>query len=129
LAGAFWQSLLFGNPDSLVSSSDAIRALQLVSDMLGVRIVDGETIGTVRAGQLRKLLRDRFGPADAEQTTAALWRSAPSSPDTPEPNDDQTNCSPGLKDCPRSMPAWCREFHQEISNEQRLLESMGAWCG
>jgi hypothetical protein len=27
------------------------------------------------------------------------------------------------------MPAFRREFHQEISNEQRLLESMGGWPG
>jgi hypothetical protein len=91
LASSFWQALLFGNPDSLVSSSDATRALQLVSGKLGVPIREPERVSTMRAGQLRKLLRDRFGPADAEQTTAALWRSAPSSPGTPQPNDDQTN--------------------------------------
>jgi hypothetical protein len=56
-------------------------------------------------------------------------RAAPASPSAPIPNADQSHCSPGLKDCPRSIPAWRREFHQEISNEQRLLESMGAWCG
>jgi hypothetical protein len=28
-----------------------------------------------------------------------------------------------------AMPAWRREFHQEISNEQRLLEGIGGWCG
>jgi hypothetical protein len=117
LASAFWQALLFGNPDSLVPSSDATRALQLVSDKLGVRIADDETIGTMRASQLRKLLRDRFGPADAEQTTAALWRSASASPGAPTPNEDQSQVSSGIKDCPRSMPAWRREFHQEISNE------------
>jgi hypothetical protein len=129
LASAFWQALLFGNPDSLVPSSDATRALQLVSDKLGVRTVDGETISTMRAGQLRKLLRDRFGPADAEQTTAALWRAAPASPDAPIPHEDQSHCSSGVKDCPRSMPAWRREFHQEFSNVQRLLESIGGWPG
>jgi hypothetical protein len=129
LASAFWQSLLFGNPDSLVSSFDATRALQLVSDKLGVPIADGETISTMRAGQLRKLLRDRFGPADAEQTTAALWRAASASPGASTPNEDQSQVSPGIKDCPRDMPAWRREFHQEINNGQRLLESMGGWCG
>src|SRR6516164_2241991 len=128
LASAFWQSLLFGNPDSLVSSSDATRALQLVSDKLGFPIADGETIDTERAGQLRKLLRHRFGPADAEQTIAALWRAAPANPDAPAPNEDQSQASPGPRDCPPSMPAWRRELHQEISNEQRLLEGIG-WCG
>src|SRR6516165_3465691 len=83
LASAFWQSLLFGNPDSLVSSSDATRALQLVSDKLGFPIADGETIDTERAGQLRKLLRGRFGLA-AEQTMSALWRSATASPGAPQ---------------------------------------------
>ena len=128
LASAFWRSFLFGNPDSLVPSSDATRALQLVSDKLGVPIADGETIDTMRAGQLRKLLRHRFGPADAEQTIAALWRAAPANPDAPAPNEDQSQASPGPRDCPPSMPAWRRELHQEISNEQRLLEGIG-WCG
>jgi len=35
----------------------------------------------------------------------------------------------GVRGCPRSIPAWRREFHQEISNEQRLLESIGGWPG
>ena len=34
--------------------------------------------------------------------------------------------SPGS---PPSVPAWRREFHQEFSHKQRLLESLGGWCG
>jgi hypothetical protein len=113
----------------LVSSSDATRALQLVSDKLGVPIADGETIDTVRAGQLRNLLRDKFGPSKAEETMATMWRAAPASPGAPVPNEDQSQASPGVRDCPRSMPAWRREFHQDISNEQQLRESFGGWCG
>jgi hypothetical protein len=44
LPSSFWWALLFGNPDSPVSSSNATQALQLVSDKLGVPIADGETI-------------------------------------------------------------------------------------
>jgi hypothetical protein len=103
--------------------------LQLVSDKLGVLIADGETIDTVRAGQLRKSLRERFGHVEAEQAMVALWKSAPREAGTPVPNEDQSQASPGVRDCPRTMPAWRREFHQEISNEQRLLESIGGWSG
>jgi len=67
---------------------------------------------------------------DIRSAIATLKESCGTAPaDAPIQNEDQSHCSPGLKGCPRSMPAWRREFHQEISNEQRLLESMGAWCG
>jgi hypothetical protein len=129
LANAFWQSVLFGNPDALIPSSEVTRALQLVSSQLGVPIANGEIIGSMRAGQLRKLLRDRFGPMAAEQTTATLWRAAPASPGAPQPAEDQSPCKLGVAECPRSMPAWRREFYSEVSDEQQLLESFGGWCG
>lgn len=129
LQSSFWQALLYGSPDSLVGSSDATSALQLLAQGLGVAIETNETIPTLRGGELRKLLRERFGHAQAEQTMAALWRRGLlSTPGTPVPNDDQTNCSPGVRDCPRSMPAW-REFHQEVNQEQRILEGIGGWPG
>jgi len=78
---------------------------------------------------LRKLLRERFGPSKVEQTMATLWRTAPSIPGAPSPNEDQSHYTPGVSESPRSMPAWRREFHQEISTEQRLLEGIGGWCG
>jgi hypothetical protein len=127
LASAFWQSLLFGNPDALVSSSDATRAIALVSDKLGVVLIV-ETIERMRAGQLRKMLGERFGP-NVWDVMNRLWRAAPASPDAPIPHEDQSHCSPGVRDCPRSMPAWRREFHQEVSNEQRMLEGIGGWPG
>jgi hypothetical protein len=129
LPAAFWQGVLFGSPDAMLPSTDATQAARLVAQMLGSATELPEFVESIRAGQLRKLLRERFDPARAEQAMAALWRSAPSSPGTPEPNGDQTNCSPGVRDCPRSMPAWRREFYSEVSNEQRLLEGSGGWCG
>ena len=114
----FWQTLLYGSPDALVGSSDATNALRLVAKGIGFAIEAGETIPAIRAGQLRKLLRERFDPARAEQVMAALWRSAPPSRGAPIPNEDQSQASPGVRDCPRSMPAWRRGFRQEISNEE-----------
>ena len=80
LASAFWQGLLFGNPESLIPGFEATPALYLVSDKLGISIVEGEIIDTQRGGESRKSLRERFGPASAEQAMATLWRSAPPSP-------------------------------------------------
>jgi hypothetical protein len=82
---SFWQGVLFGNPDSLVSGSAATSALRLVADRLGIPIAQNETILTLRAGQLRKLQREKFGPSKAEQTMATLWQAAPASPDAPRP--------------------------------------------
>ena len=128
LASAFWQSLLFGNPDSLVSSSDATRALQLVSDKLGFPIADGETIDTERAGQLRKLLRGRFGLA-AEQTMSALWRSAPASPGAPQPDIGQTQLPAGALPASRSQPQWIAELNEPGGSERAWLIENGLWCG
>jgi hypothetical protein len=49
-----------------------------------------------------------------------LWRAAPPSPGAPQPNEDQSRLTPGLSACPRSVPAWRQEFHQEYNHEQRL---------
>ena len=86
-------------------------------------------VPALRGGELRKLLGERFGHAEAEQTMAGLWRAASVEPGALQSNEDPSRLTPGVRDCPRSMPAWRREFHQEISNQQRLLESMGGWCG
>jgi hypothetical protein len=117
------------DPDGLVSGPDATSALRLVADKLGIPIAQDETIPTLRAGELRKLLRDRFGQADSERTMVALWRLSPVTDGAPRPNEDQSHCSPGVSECPRSMPVWRREFYSEASGDQRLLEGIGAWCG
>jgi hypothetical protein len=128
LPSAFWQALLYGSRDALLSSRDANTALCLVAFELGkgsdvVRFSD-----SVRVNTLRKMLDQQFG-AKAWDVINRLWRAAPPSLGAPTPNEDQSYCSPGLKDCPRSMPAWRREFNQQGESEQRLLESMGSWCG
>jgi len=74
-------------------------------------------------------LQKRAGQPDSVEKLAKKAREGgPTGPLALEP-DDQTNCSPGVRDCPRSMPAWRRQLHQEVSNEQRLLEGIGGWCG
>jgi hypothetical protein len=119
LQNAFWQALLYGNPDSLVSGSDATNALRLVADKIGIATGQNETIPTLRAGQLRKLLRERFGPSMAEQTMATLWRSAPSTPGAPAPGPDQSKLPPGSMPV-AGQPRWVRELYDQQS------QAMGA---
>ncbi len=121
LAGAFWQSLLFGNPDALVSSSDTTRALHLVSDKLGVVLIDGETISTLRAGQLRKMLGERFGP-NVWDVMNKLWRSAPASPGAPTPAADQSQLAPGPLPADRR---WIRDLHDPDRIEREWLLDHG----
>jgi hypothetical protein len=129
LQSPFWWALLFGNPDSPVPSSDATRALQLVSDKLGVLIADGETIDTVRAGQLRKSLRERFGHVEAEQAMAVLWRSAPATDGAPQPSEDQSQLPPGRLPLGRSQPRWIAELNEPGGVERQRLMENGLWCG
>jgi hypothetical protein len=129
LPNAFWQTILYGNQDSLVSGSEATRALQLVSDKLGIRRVEDQTIETLRAAQLRKLLHSRFGPSQAERIMLELWRAAPADPRAPQPGDDQSHCTPGVWECPRSMPAWRRELNDPVDGEMQWQIENGCWCG
>jgi hypothetical protein len=129
LASAFWQALLYGSRDALVSPTDANTAQRLVACELAKDSDVVEFTDSVRVNTLRKMLDARFGAAEAWQAMNKLWRNAPASSGVPAPNEEVSQASPGVRDCPPSMPAWCREFHQEITNEQRLLESMGGWCG
>ena len=84
LPGSFWQAVSYGSTDSLLSTADSTRALEQVAAKIGVPIREGETLGVVRAGQLRKLSRERFGSLEAEGAMAALWRAAPASPGAPQ---------------------------------------------
>ena len=127
LENGFWQSLLYGSVDSLVPGSDATRSLREVGDKLGVVIAEGETIETLRAGQLRKLLREKFGYTEAEQALALLWREAPASPGAPVPALDQSSLPPGPWPVTRNQPAWRHDFHREVSGEQQLLEETGGF--
>jgi hypothetical protein len=129
LPSSFWWSLLFGNPDSLVSSSNATQALHLVSDNLAIPIGGGERIDALRAGQLRKLLRDRFGPIEAEQTFVRLWRAAPREPRTPQPNENQSQLAPGPLPVSRNQPWWIGELNEPGGTEREWLVQNGLWCG
>jgi hypothetical protein len=102
--------------------------MSLVAGELGKDLDVIEFTESIPVNALRKVLDARFG-AGAWPAMNKLWRSAPASPGAPQPNEDQSRLTPGVRDCPRSMPAWRREFHQEFSHEQRLLESMGGCCG
>jgi hypothetical protein len=128
LPSSFWQALLFGNPDGLIPVCDATGALHLISNKLRIPITQDETIGVLRAGQLRKMLRSRFGARDAERAMSELWRSA-ASPGVPEVNVDQSHCTPGVWECPRSMPAWRRELNDPVDGEMQWQIENGCWCG
>ena len=90
--------------------------------------VFGEFPDSVRVNTLRKMLDQQFG-AKVWDVMDMLLRAAPPSPGAPTPNEDQSHCSLGVQDCPRSMLARRREFHREVGNEQQLLEGIGDWCG
>jgi hypothetical protein len=129
LESAFWQKVLHGSRDVLLSPRDANTALGLVARELSVEAnVLGKFSESVRVSTLRKMLGERFG-AKVWDVMNKLWRAAPASPGAPVPNEDQSQASPGVRDCLRSMPAWRREFHQEFSHEQRFLEEIGGWPG
>ncbi len=129
LESGFWQRILFGNPDSLVSGSEATRALQLVSDKLGIGRVEDQTIETLRATQLRKLLHSRFGPSQAERIMNELWRSAPVSPGAPMPNVDQSQMAPGSWPVGQDQPWWVQELNEPGIPERDWRIENGLWCG
>jgi hypothetical protein len=129
LPDSFWRTVLYGSRDAMLPTQDANIAVRLVARELGLSSDLSLFTESVRVNTLRTTLDKRFGAAAAWRVMNELWRSAPASPGAPQPNGDQSHCSPGVLECPRSMPAWRLEFHQEVSNEQRLLESFGGWCG
>lgn len=124
LERGFWQGVLYGNPDALIPGPDATRALQLVSDKLGIPTVTSETLGTLRAAQLRKLLRERFGPVQVEEALAALWRSAPTSSGAPVPGEDQSRLPPGPMP-EAGQPRWIRDLHNPDRIEREWLLDLG----
>jgi hypothetical protein len=103
LPASWWQALLYGSREAMLLPRDANTALGLAARKLGkdsdvVQFSDG-----VRVNTLRKMLDEG---AKVWEVMNKLWRVAPASPGAPAPNEDQSHCSPGVRDCPRSMPAW-----------------------
>jgi hypothetical protein len=125
LPNAFWRALLFGSPDSLIGGADATNALRLVAERIGITIEGSETIPTLRAGQLRKLLRNKFGQLQAEQTFAVLWRSAPPTPGAPAPALDQSELPSGARVDSQFQPRWARALHDPDRAQQEWLSDRG----
>jgi hypothetical protein len=122
---AFWQALLYGNPDGLVSSTDATNALRLVAERIGITIDQSETIPTLRAGQLRKLLQNKFGQLQAEQAFAVLWRGAPPPPGALAPAPEESQPPPGSRVDSQPQPRWARALHDPDRAQQEWLSDLG----
>jgi hypothetical protein len=93
LPSAFWQALLYGSPDALLSPRDANTALRLVACELGK---DSDVVlftDTVRVNTLRKMLDQQFG-AKVWDVMNRLWRATPASPGAPAANEDQSQLAP-----------------------------------
>ena len=124
LPGSFWQAVLYGNLDSSIPGRDATQALYLLSAKLGIAIAKGEIMETLRAGQLRKMLRDRFGPTAAEGALATLWRAASSS-ERVQPAEDQSRLPSGPFPVGHAQPAWIRDLNDPDRCEREWLLDHG----
>jgi hypothetical protein len=125
LAGAFWQALLYGSRDALVSPRDANTALRLVAHELSTHRNGAGFIETVRAGALRKLLDERFGAAESWQAVNKLWRSAPASPGVPAPNEEERQLPRGPRGDSRNQPRWIRDLQDPDRIEREWLLDHG----
>jgi hypothetical protein len=95
--------------------------MHLIAQALGVERGPSEFSEGVRVAALRKLLEAHFGAAQAWQAMNELWRSAPASPGVLEVNVDQSHCTPGAWECPRS----CRPGAG--NSIMRLVTSSDCW--
>jgi hypothetical protein len=129
LASAFWQGVLFGSPDALLSATDVILAFRLLAEQLQIPMQQSNPFGSMRAGALRKLFRERFGHVEAEQAMVALWRSAPASPGAPLPAPDQSQLPPGRLPAGRSQLRWIAELNEPEGSERQWLMENGLWYG
>ena len=128
LPSAFWQALLYGSCNALVSSMDANTALRLVAFELGkdsdvVRFSD-----SVRVNTLRKMLDQQFG-AKVWDVMNKLWRAAPASPGAPLPSEDQSQLPAGPLPVGCNQPRWIRELNELGGPERAWMVENGLWCG
>jgi hypothetical protein len=100
LASAFWQALLYGSRDALVSPSDANTALRLVASELSTDLDVIESTESIRVNTLREVLDAWFG-AGAWPAMNKLWRSALASPGAPQPSEARVSCH--LDCCPSAV--------------------------
>ena len=128
LASAFWQALLYGSRDALVSPRDANTALRLVARELAKDLDVIEFTDSVRVNTLRKVLDQRFG-AGAWPAMNKLWRSAPASPGASQPSEDQGQLPPGPSAVGRNQPRWIGELHEPGFTERAWMIENGLWGG
>ena len=72
LPSTFWQALLYGSPDALVSPRDANTALRLVAHELGKDSDGVQFSDNVRVNTLRKMFDQQFG-AKVWHAMNRLW--------------------------------------------------------
>ena len=127
LASAFWQALLYGSRDTLVSPRDANTALRLVAFELGKDLDVIEFTESLRVNTLRKML-DGWG-VEVWHVMNRLWRAAPASPGAPMPNVDQSQMAPGSWPVGRDQPRWVVELNEPGIPERDWRIENGLWCG
>jgi hypothetical protein len=93
-----------------------------------IPVVEGEAINPLRAGQLRKLLYDKFGPSEAERAMLESWCQAPLTPGAPLPNEDQSSLTPGPWPLGRSQPHWAQSLHDHDRLEREWQADLGICC-
>jgi hypothetical protein len=129
LPGSWWQALLYGSRDAMLSPVDANTALRLVGRELAKDLDVVDFTESVQVNALRKTMDQCFGATAAWQAINKLWRAAPSSPDAPQPGKDESKESPGSLPASRNQPQWIRELNEPDGAERSWLIENGLWCG
>jgi hypothetical protein len=81
---------------------------------------------SIRVNTLRKLLDQRFGPAQAWRVMVELWRAAPPGPGAPTPNQDQGQLLPGHMPAV-GQPRWLQELSEPGIPERDWRIENGLW--
>jgi hypothetical protein len=129
LPARWWQGLLYGSPDAMLSAADATRATHLIAQALGKNSGSSEFSEGVRGAALRKLLEAHFGAAQAWRAMNELWRSASPSPGAPSPNQDQSQMTPGSWHVSPAQPRWVAQLNGPGGAERDCMIENGLWCG
>jgi hypothetical protein len=128
LPASWWQGLLYGSRDALVSPRDANTALRLVACELGK---DSDVVlftDSVRVNTLRKMLDQQFG-AKVWDVMNKLWRASPASPGAPLPSEDQSQLPAGPLPVGCNQPRWIRELNELSGPERAWMVENRLWCG
>jgi len=128
LPASWWQALLYGSREAMLSPGDANNALRLVARELAKDLNVIEFTDSVRVNTLRKVLDQRFG-AGAWPAMNKLWRSAPASPGASQPSEDQGQLPPGPSTVGRNQPRWIGELNEPGFTERAWMIENGLWGG